>query len=41
MIDKFHLDRLSVDEWRTFCERLIGAYQEEMRRMISENEAPF
>jgi hypothetical protein len=40
-IDKFHIDRLTPEEWEKFCEKMIMGFRAEMRRLIAENEAPF
>lgn len=40
-IGKYNLGELTAEEWGEFCMRMIAGYQDGIRRMIANDEAPF
>jgi hypothetical protein len=40
-IERYDLGQLSGPQWEHFCQTMVIGFQDEMRRMIEANEAPF
>lgn len=40
-IGKYDLGQLTGPEWQDFCTRMVTGYQDGLRRMIENDEAPF